>query len=83
MKCLTITVDDREFFSGEVAELQWNENAESVSVSARFVPSPTLLQSLQKLTNTTKGIPKAPEDPPESNDSPVPPALNVVRDSEE
>lgn len=82
MKCLTVTVDDRTLFSGTVAEIQWAENEESVSVSARFEKSPNALQALQKFAQTQqakqRGQPVA-----ESNDSPGRPALDVVRDSDE
>lgn len=80
MKCLTVTVDDRTLFSGTVAEIQWAENEESVSVSARFVKSPGVLQALQKLAEANKG--KQPG-APESIDSPGRPTLDVVRDSDE
>lgn len=59
MKCLTIVVDDKEIYSGEVAEIQWTETAESVSVTGKFKPAPSLLQALQQ---ASKNTPKRPNE---------------------
>ena len=54
MKCLTIIVDDRELFSGEVAELHWAENDEQVSVTAKFKSSPSLVEQLQAVAEKNR-----------------------------
>lgn len=54
MKCLTIVVDDKEIFAGEVAEIQWTETAETVSVTGKFNRSPSLLESLQQASKQPK-----------------------------
>jgi hypothetical protein len=54
MKCLTVTVDDRTLFSGEIAELQWAETLDGVSVTGKFAPSPNLLQSIQQLAQNAR-----------------------------
>lgn len=47
MKTLTIVVDEVPIFSGEVAEINWSETGEQVSVTGRFKPAPSLLESLK------------------------------------
>lgn len=49
MKMLTIVVDEIPIFSGEVAEINWSETVEQVSVTGRFKPAPSLLESLKGL----------------------------------
>lgn len=80
MKCLSIIVDDVTLFSGEVAELQWNENAETVSITARFAPSPSLLDSLKQIAANKQQQPAA---QPTVPDGTVRPTFDVVRDDGE
>lgn len=54
MKCLTIMVDDREVFSGNVAEVQWSENDNEITVVGRFKASPGLLEQLQAVAEQAK-----------------------------
>ena len=76
MKCLTVTLDDMTVFSGEVAEWAFNETAESVTVSARFAPSPGLLDQLKQAAAAVQQN-RAPSQMGESR-----PTLDVVRDNE-
>lgn len=64
LKCLTITVDDRELFSGEVAELQWTETADSVGVTARFTPAPSIMDSLKQFGAAAQQKKQQAEPPP-------------------
>lgn len=82
MKCLTVTIDDRTVFSGEIAEYQYSEGVESVSLTARFTPSPNVLQSLQALAKRN-APPAGSAQSPDANASPGRPALDVVRNPEE
>lgn len=72
MKCLTITVDDRTLFSGEIAEISWTETSETVTITGRFAPAPSFLQSLQQMAAAKQ----APPPPPEPDGSPA--KLSVV-----
>jgi hypothetical protein len=76
MKCMTVTVDDRVMFSGEVAEYQVAESDETITVTARFKAAPTLMDNLLKLTNRQPG-----DAAPVSNDTPRH-TLDVVRDDD-
>lgn len=76
MKQLTVIVDGRVFFEGDVAEFGWQESAESVGLTARLKPSPTLMDSLKQLSTAAKKQ-------GESNDSPARPTLDVVRGGDE
>jgi hypothetical protein len=48
VKDLKIEVDGRVVFDGEVAEVQWQENDEQVSVTGRFKRSPSLQEMMAR-----------------------------------
>lgn len=75
MRCLTIILDDRELFSGNVAEYQVTENDESVTVTGRFNPTPTVASTLQRLGQAAAAQ-------REANASPGP-RPTLVRDEDE
>jgi hypothetical protein len=51
-------------FSGEVAEIQWTENAEQVSVAARFRTAPSLVDSLKQIGAAAQQQKKQQQEPP-------------------
>lgn len=77
MKQLTVTIDDRVLFSGEVAEYTVGESDETISVTARFHKAPGLMDNLIKLTQQAQQPGGAP-----GTNVPPRPTLDVVRDDE-
>jgi len=76
VKCLTVTVDDKVLFSGEVAEYTIGESDEIVSLTARFKKAPGLMDNLLKLSTAAKASAPGSNEPPR-------PTLDVVRDGDE
>jgi hypothetical protein len=80
---LTITVDDLTLFSGEVAEFQWHETTEQLTVTARFRAAPGFMDQLKMAAAARQ---QAAVTPPAAPDAAVPdgprPTLDVVRDEE-
>lgn len=86
MKCLTITLDDKTLFSGEVHEITWQENDQIVSVTGKFTQGPGIAQQflagLQAAQQRQQ--PQVQSSPTESSDSVNQrPPLNVVQDTDE
>lgn len=80
MKSLTITVDDKVLFSGEVAELHWSETDQSVSVTGKFKQQLGFLQTLTEMAKAN--TPPKTGDELSQNDSVQRPGLEVVRDDQ-
>ena len=78
MKCLTVTLDDRVLFSGEVAEYQVGESDEMITVTGRFHKAPGIMDNLLKMAQAKQ----TPQGEPGDANASARPALGVVRDDE-